>query len=101
MRKRKLGPKSLEYEIDSEGLDEETEASSTESSSSSYSIPGCVVNANKVRVRSQPTKETENTIEVLQLGDEFDILDITGDFCNVRLKDGRVGYIVYEFCREV
>lgn len=82
-------------------LSEETEASSTEPSSSSYSIPGCVVNAKKVRVRSQPTKEIENTIEVLELGDEFEILDITGDFCKVQLKDGRIGYIVYEFCQEV
>lgn len=101
MSKRKLGPKSLEYEIDSEGLDEEPETSSMESSSLSYSIPGCVVNAKKVRVRSQPTKEVDNTIAVLELGDEFEILDITGDFCKVQLKDGRIGFMVYEFCREV
>lgn len=82
-------------------LSEEPETSSTESSSSSYSIPGCVVNAKKVRVRSHPTKEVDNTIEVLELGDEFGILDIVGDFCKVELKDGRIGFIAYEFCREV
>lgn len=103
MSKRNRGPKALEYEIGSEGLDdnEETEAPSTESTDFSDPIPGFVVNAKQVYVRMFPEKVEGNEIAILKEGDEFEILNLNGDYCKVRLSDGRVGFIAYEFCREV
>lgn len=83
------------------GIEKDPEASSTESRSTIEPMVVRIVNAKRVYVRRLPEREVGNEIATVHEGETFEFLDIVGDYCEVRLSDGRIGYVAYEFCQEV
>lgn len=79
----------------------EPEASSTESKDATALMIAKIANAKCVNVRSSPEKVPWNVVDILHENDVFEVLEIIGDFCKIELHDGRIAYIVYEFCQEV
>lgn len=81
-------------------VDYEPDLPSKQGATAPEPIKGIVVNTLLVNVRSRPDRESD-VIMQLNHGDEFEILDMNGEFCKIRTHTGSVGYIVYEFCKEV
>lgn len=62
---------------------------------------GTIVNATTVNVRSGPTLDINNVIEILRRGDKVIILDKVGeDFYKVSTSLNRIGYIFSYFVEE-
>lgn len=61
---------------------------------------GVVVNTLLVNVRSKPDSQSV-AITQLHHGDEFEILEMGTDYVRIKTHTGSVGYLAYEFCKEV
>ena len=77
---------------------EETEASSTESTAADSPMPGHLVNANLVNLRSTPEMVEWNILGTVDKLDTIGILETIGGFRKVVLGDGREGFIASKFC---
>lgn len=63
---------------------------------------GIVADAILLNFRSAPNRKDEsNIVDVLKKGTRFEILSEVDDMIEVRLEDGRVGYVASQFCQEV
>lgn len=97
--------KSLEYEIDSEGLDEaiETETPSMESMVPETSKNGMIKKDKLINLRSKPIMDDRNIMGTLPGGTEVEILSSEDEngFLKVRVKGGRTGYISSKFCEVI
>lgn len=62
----------------------------------SLAVPG-KVNDSNVRVRSGPSTEGTETLTNLYLNEPVEVIEQTGDWYKVELKDGTIGYIFAEY----
>lgn len=61
---------------------------------------GTVANALNVNLRSEPSFDTNNVIEILKKGDKVIILDSAKEFYKVSTSTNRIGYIASDFIKE-
>lgn len=100
MSKRNHDRRSLEYEIDAEGLDEETEVPSTEPLAQNQVLKAIVKAGKLINFRSKPEMGgDENVIRTITGGTTMDVLstDDGSGFLKVKI-DGRVGFVASKFC---
>lgn len=76
----------------------EPEASSTESKDADSPMPGRLVNAKLVNLRSTPEMVEWNIVGTVDKFDTIGILETIGSFRKVVLADGRKGFIASKFC---
>lgn len=96
-----MSSKSRKKKLKESGIEKDPETSSTESTGATNPVVVRIVNAKRVYVRSLPVREVGNEIATIHEGEMFEFIEIVGDYCEIRLSDGRIGYVAYEFCQEV
>lgn len=90
--------KSRMKRINEQNCISEPEASSTESTAADSPMPGRLVNANLVNLRSTPEMVEWNILGTVDKLDKIGILETIGSFRKVVLSDGREGFIASKFC---
>lgn len=90
--------KSRLKRINEQKRETKPEASSTESTAAYSPMPGRLVNANLVNVRTTPEINGDNVMTQIDRTEKFGILTSVGEFKEVVLEDGRKGYIHSNFC---
>lgn len=63
-------------------------------------MKGVVTNVMLVNIRERPDGKSRS-IGTLNHGDEVNILERDGEFWKIRTRDGLVGFLLENFCREV